>query len=222
MPTIEDARTWYDENDPVHGFGHIMRVLRMVEFIGEKMGADLQILRAAALMHDAVGASPAAPGGKRKTHEEASAEFAEEILATEGWPADRIAHVADCIRAHRYRRDVVPGSLEAKILFDADKLDVNGAFGAARTLGYALQAGEPFYSTPSSAFLETGVKEKGERHSAYHEYLFKLRRIRDRLHTPLGRKIGAQRHELLVGFFEQLALEADGDLNIYLRGQEIE
>ena len=65
MPTIEDARTWYDENDPVHGFGHIMRVLRVAEFIGEKMGADLQILRAAALMHDAVGASPAAPGGKR-------------------------------------------------------------------------------------------------------------------------------------------------------------
>lgn len=41
-----------------------------------------------------------------------------------------------CIKTHRYRTNNPPESLEAKILFDADKLDAAGAIGIARTLLY--------------------------------------------------------------------------------------
>ena len=37
-----------------------------------------------------------------------------------------------CILTHRYRSDRPPQSIEAKLLFDADKLDVTGAIGIAR------------------------------------------------------------------------------------------
>ena len=212
IPTIDEARAWYPENDPVHGFDHALRVLRLAKKIGAAMGADLEILHAAALLHDAVGANPAddSENGGRASHEDESADFACSILEKAGWPEERIGHVQACIRSHRFRTEEKPQSLEARILFDADKLDVNGAFGAARTLGYAIQAGQPFYTTPSKTFLETGRTEPGESHSAYHEYLFKLRRVRDRLHTPAARKLAEQRHEVLVMFFEQLAAEAEG------------
>lgn len=211
MPTIEQARGWYPHDDPVHGFGHIQRVHQVALRLGKQLDADLEILSAAALLHDASGANPG-DGESRLRHEEASAIFAREILLAEGWPEERIAAVEYCIRSHRYRGDNPPETLEAQILFDADKLDVNGAFGTARTLGYALQAGQPFFAEPSPLFLETGEKESGEAHSAYHEYLFKLRHIRDRLYTIPGKEMAEQRHVLLENFFEQLAAEARGEI----------
>jgi uncharacterized protein len=208
MPTIDQARGWYPENDPVHGFDHVLRVRRSAEEIGKELGADLEILSAAALLHDASGADPRED---RASHENASAQFAEEILQEEGWPGDRIQDVVHCIVSHRYRGNQKPESLEAKILFDADKLDVVGAFGVARTLGYAMQADQPMFAEPSDQFLESGETIHDEPHSAYHEYLFKLRNVKDRLHTEPARKLADEREKTLVGFFEQLAAEARGN-----------
>jgi uncharacterized protein len=209
MPTIEQARSWYDARDPVHGFDHVLRVLELCLRIGHELGADLEILRAAALLHDASGAHPGQ--SQRDAHQEASAEFARKVLEREGWGDEKIEAVSHCIRAHRFRGREAPGSLEARILFDADKLDVMGAFGAARTIGYAVQAGEPVFAEPSARFLERGEQEPGEPHSAYHEYLFKLRRVRERLQTEPGRRLGERRHAAMTSFFEQLAAEARGE-----------
>jgi len=83
-----------------------------------------------------------------------------------------------------------------------------GAFGAARTLGYALQAGQPFFAEPSEHFLRTGETEEGEAHSAYHEYLFKLCKVKDQLHTGPARRMAQERHAVLTVFFNQMAVEA--------------
>lgn len=208
MPTIEQARAWYDGHDPVHGFDHVLRVLQLAEWLAREVGADLEIVRAAALLHDASGAHPGEGG--RGRHEETSAEFARAVLTAEGWPADRIEAVVRCIRAHRYRGDAIPESLEAQVLFDADKLDVMGAFGVARTIGYAIQAGEPMFAEPSASFLEHGKAEPAEPHSAYHEFLFKLKRVKNHLRTEPARRLGERRHQVLTEFFEQLAAEARG------------
>ncbi len=209
MPEVEEARAWYAQDDPVHGFDHVLRVLHMAERIGKQLGADLRILRAAALLHDAAGAHPGGPSG-RGDHEQASAAFARQILEGEGWDETAIGEVEHCIRAHRFRGDTRPQTLEARILFDADKLDVLGAFGAARTIGYALQDGQPIYAQPSTRFREQGKAEPGEPHSAYHEYLFKLRHVKERLYTDPARQIAEDRHALLCAFFDQLEAEADG------------
>ncbi|MGD8864372.1 MAG: HD domain-containing protein [Anaerolineales bacterium] len=210
MPTVEQARKWYEESDPVHGFDHVLRVLKTAENIGSVLGADLNIVRAAALLHDASGAHPG-EGGGRADHENASAAFAEQVLTAEGWLEEDVEAVLHCIRAHRFRGRETPVSLEAKVLFDADKLDVIGAFGAARTIGYAVQAGQPVFAEPSEEFLATGKTVPGEPHSAYHEYLFKLRRIKERLHTEPAMKIAENRDRILRMFFEQLAAEARGE-----------
>jgi uncharacterized protein len=119
--------------------------------------------------------------------------------------------VQHCIRAHRFRGDESPQTLEAKVLFDADKLDVIGAFGVARTLGYDVVMGWPFYAEPSQQFKDTGEKEEGETHSSYHEYIFKLSKIKDRLQTATGRKLAEERQKFLNDFFDQLDAEARGE-----------
>ena len=208
MPTIEQARAWYADSDSVHDFEHVLRVYRMAERIAQTEGADLTIVRAAALLHDAEGATPGHES--RADHHHASAEFAAQVLANEGWTPERIASVQHCIRAHRYRGTEKPETLEAKILFDADKLDVLGAIGVARVIGYASLASEPFYEEPSKQFLETGKEIDGESHSAYHEHLFKLRKVRDRMFTVTARAIAEERLKYLDEFFERLIDEWNG------------
>src|SRR3990172_1326572 len=209
MPSIDQARGWSPDFDPVHGFDHILRVLQRAERLAAAEGADLEIVRAAALLHDASGAETGGAG--RAEHQHRSADFANQILEAEGWPPERIAAVQHCIRAHRFRGDESPQTPEAKVLFDADKLDVIGAFGVARTLGYDVVMGWPFYAEPSVQFRETGQKTEGETHSSYHEYLFKLRKIKDRLQTPTARLLAEGRQKFLNDFFEQLDAEARGE-----------
>ncbi|MGB4594472.1 MAG: HD domain-containing protein [Anaerolineaceae bacterium] len=209
---IETARQWYSQTDTVHGFDHILRVYKLAERIARAEGADLEIVRAAVLLHDSKGATVEQSTDNRKEHHIASAEFAEEVLQAEGWSPDRIAAVQHAIRAHRFRHNGErPETLEAQCLFDADKLDVIGAIGAARTIAYSTQAGQPLWSEPSKQFLSSGEKEPGEPHSPYHEYLFKLRRIKDQLFTSTGRERAVKRMAFLDSFFEQLAAEARGE-----------
>ncbi len=210
MLTLEQAREWYAGADLVHDFEHVERVYRMAERLARAEGADWEIVRAAALLHDVEGTTPGADS--RADHHFSSAEFAGHVLEKEGWPLERIAAVQHCIRAHRFRDNrEPPQTIEAKCLFDADKLDVLGAIGVARTIAYATLAGEPVYAEPSQRFVESGEKEPGEPHSSYHEFLFKLSKIKDRLFTETARAIAVERHEYIAGYYERLKAEMAGE-----------
>ncbi len=212
MPTLDQASLWYSHSDPVHGFDHILRVYRTAERLARMEGADVEVVRAAALLHDAEGSGVAGGEAGRIAHQHASAGFAGQVLQGEGWPSERIAAVQHCIRAHRFRDDSeLPQSLEARVLFDADKLDAIGAIGVARAVAYAALHGMPAYLAPSEQFLRTGELASGEMHSAYHEYLFKLRKLKERMLTSAGRAIAAERHELMRVYFERLAMEVAGE-----------
>jgi len=208
MPRLEQARAWYREDDAVHGFGHIRRVHALCGEIGRAEGADMDILLAAALLHDAQGSHPGE--NSRDDHHLRSAQFAGKVLAGMGWAEERILAVQHCIRAHRFRDEEQPHTLEAQVLFDADKLDVIGAVGVVRALAYALQISQPVFAEPSARFLQTGQKEPGEPHSAYHEYLFKLKKISSVLITPAARRMAASRQAFLDDFFDELAAEMRG------------
>jgi uncharacterized protein len=212
MPDIETARSWYPEIDPVHGFDHILRVYNMAEKLAITEGADLEIVRAAALLHDAQGSQTTGGEKGRQDHHHASSNFAKQVLQAENWPPERIEAVQHCIRAHRFRDNTEsPQTLEAKILFDADKLDVIGAIGVARTIAFDVVVNQPIYTEPSPQFLETGVKEQGEPHSSYHEYLFKLSKIKDRLFTATARALAEDRHQFMAEYFSRLGAEERGE-----------
>jgi len=209
MPTLQSVRQYYSDDDPVHGFDHIERVYHLAQKLARLEKADLEIVKAAALLHDAQGSAPG--DSKRSNHHLLSAELAGQVLEAEGWTQERIQAVQHCIRAHRFRHNgEEPITREAKVLFDADKLDVLGAIGVARTLGYAVKAGTPFFCEPSKQFLQSGKEKPGELHSAYHEYLFKLSRINALLYTKTGQRMAAKRQLFLNQFFDELAAECRG------------
>ena len=209
MPSIEKARSWYQKSDQVHDFDHVMRVYRLAETLAKKEGADLEVVRAAALLHDAQSASGSED--LRLEHHEAAAAFAKRVLKEEGWSEKRINAVQDCILTHRFRAGLSPTTLEAKVLFDADKLDAIGAIGAARALAFAVLDGQPLHAEPSAVFQKTLEVEPGETYTAYHEFLFKLSRIKDRMQTESGKAMAAERHTFMNDFFQQLRDEVRGE-----------
>jgi uncharacterized protein len=205
MISIEEARRHYPSAAKgSHGFDHVLRVTALAERIAKEEGADVEIVRAAALLHD-VAAEP-----DRETHHLAGAARAREILMVLGEPPERVEAVAHCVQAHRFRKpEEGPRTLEAECVFDADKLDAIGAVGVARAFVYGAELGQRLWGDVSPEF-KVG-RDTGEPYTAHHEYYRKLIHIRDRLYTEAGRRIAAARHRAMVDFFERMALEVAGE-----------
>lgn len=208
MISIAKARALYDGAEAVHDFDHVLRVLRLAERIARAEQADRSIVRAAALLHD-VGREEAQIAGI--DHAVLAARRARQLLT--GLPAAQVEAVTHAIAAHRFRTAPEPSTLEAKVLFDADKLDAIGAIGVARAFAYGGAHGQrlwvPMASVDLDRWMAQGDDPNG--HTPVHEFVVKLSRIKDRLFTETGRRIAAGRHQVMVEFFERLTKEAQGD-----------
>ena len=92
--------------------------------------------------------------------------------------------------------------MEAKILFDADKLDVSGAVGIARTLIYRGTVGEPIYSVLPDGTVSDGTDDTES--SFFKEYKFKLEKLYDKFYTQRGRELAENRRKHAVEFYGNL------------------
>ena len=152
--TIEDARVRYEAGGGGHDFDHVLRVLALAERIAAAEGANLEVVRTAALLHDV------AESEDRGAHHLLGAQRARALLA--GSPAEFIEAVAHCIEAHRFRHDPPPQTLEAKVLSDADKLDSIGAIGVARAFAYGEAAGTALWRKPLAEIEREDIDACGE------------------------------------------------------------
>lgn len=189
-----------------HDWDHTERVLELCLRIGKKEKADLEVLRLAAILHD-IGRGDEDRSNGRICHGQKGADLARRILERHGVEEDKIARVAHCIEAHRFRGGRRPQSPEAKILFDADKLDSIGAVGIGRAFLFAGEVGARLHD-PDIDVLKT--KPYTPEDTAYREFLVKLRRVKDRMFTREGKRIARERHRFMVEFFDRLNRETRG------------
>jgi len=210
MISIEEARAYYPADDPAHDFDHVLRVLATALRLAELEGADAAIVQAAALLHDVGRAQERAKG---LDHAEESARRAREILAS--LPAARVDAVAEAIASHRFRNTRIPVSLEARVLYDADKLDSIGAIGVARAYAIAGVCGQRLWGEAEAGYVERKRAQDrhddlNSAHTPVHEFAFKLSRVADTLFTPAARALAAGRHAFMVEFYERLEREVKG------------
>jgi len=189
-----------------HGPDHTERVHNLALHIGRLMNARLDILSAAALLHD-IGRRHEMLSQGKICHAAKGAEMSRVILAGLDFPPEKQEAILHCIESHRYRNKKVPETLEAKILFDADKLDSIGAIGIGRAFLFAGQVGARLHNR--------GVDVKKTRSystedTAYREFLVKLCKIKDKMLTPEGKRLAAERHEFMEVFFKRLDKEIHG------------
>lgn len=202
-------------NDSAHDSDHIYRVLNYALDIGQSEDIDMDVLLAAALLHD-IGRD-AQFEDKNLCHAEVGADMAYDFLISLGWSKDQADHVKACIYTHRYRSDRPPVSLEAKILFDADKLDVTGAVGIARTISYKGEVEEPLYTLDVKGQVEAGDDES-HGPSLLREYHYKLKHIYNRFYTKRASEIAKDRERTAAIFCQAMFEEVSG---LYEKGQNI-
>jgi uncharacterized protein len=209
--TEAEASLFYAQGDAAHDFDHVRRVTRLGVRIAAAEDADVTVVWLAALLHDVPVTDKKLGASMRVGHHLAAAGFAQRLLTERGLELERVANVVHCIEAHRFReRSIQPQTLEARCLYDADKLDSIGAIGVGRAFAFAGAQGsrlwtEPWRSAPTDANQPAGVE-----YTPVHEFVYKLQRLHATLFTGTARVVAAQRHQFMMAFYDQLDAEMLG------------
>jgi len=106
------------------GNKHLLRVTKIAKFLAARVGADLKIVEAGALLHD----TPL-PGGDDSNYQ-SNKEAVMKVLKDLDLTATEKEKIAECVASHEGTAD--PKTLEAKVVHDADALEKAGMLGIIR------------------------------------------------------------------------------------------
>jgi len=202
----DKAEKLFDGARGSHDWEHTLRVYGLCERIGPAEKADMDVLRVAAYLHDIGRADQDSTSGA-VCHAEKGAEMALPIVKKLPLSEEQKTNIIHCIRAHRFRGKCQPETAEAKVLFDADKLDAIGAVGVARAFLFAGEVGARLHN-PDLKIEET--KPYTREDTGFREFKVKLCRIRERILTKEGRILADERHAFMEGFFNRFLEEYEG------------
>lgn len=209
----ELARPYYEAALPAHDIFHAKRVHDTSHQLADDHPdtVDRDVLSAAAWFHD-IG-RPLERVGEIDDHDRWAANEAIGLLEAEGVKADRITAIEHCLRAHSIRANSPePETIEAKLLFDADKIDATGAVGLIRLACIVGErsgrTGEQYAVIDHASTLDGNHTELPDI-----ELLGDWARERlDALYTDHGQHLGESRWDFMKRFFEQFALETNADI----------
>jgi len=198
-----EAKRILSGRDPAHDFYHIMRVYKNAETIGPPEGSNMSILLPAVLLHDLVIYPKGSSKSSRSSDE--SADLAEDILHRHGYSQYQITRICYCIRVHNYSKRLVPASLEARILQDADRLDALGAIGIARTFSVGGSENRTLYN-PDDPFCRSNRNLDDKQWTLDH-FQTKLLKLEGSMHTETAKKIARVRTRFMILFMRQMQKE---------------
>ncbi|MCX8190475.1 MAG: HD domain-containing protein [Candidatus Diapherotrites archaeon] len=203
-----------------HDIEHVMRVYNLCLLLSaDEDDIDLDVLKSAAILHDIARVKEDSNKSGRIDHAILGAKVAKKLLAKNGYSEEKIEKIAHCIEAHRLRGTIKPKTKEAKILYDADKVDVLGAVGIARCFALGGRYGQRLYA---KANLRKYIKENTisgsgrikdiSKHTPNLEYELKLKHIPKMLYTKKAKKIASKRMQIMKKFFSQMKQEIEGKI----------
>ena len=184
-----------------HDKHHTARVYSLAVHIAGKENADLDVVRAAALLHDIARALE--DEGKITDHAAEGARMAKQILEEVGFPNEKIPKVLHCIEAHRFKKGMKTKSLEAQILQDADRLDIIGAIGIARVFTRGGWSNIPIHDPA----IPPKEKYDGSSSTSVNHLREKILKVKDTLNTATAKALAEDRHEFTQQFLDTLLKE---------------
>ena len=189
-----------------HAWDHTLRVCRLGGRIACMESADALVVLLAAYLHD-IGRGRQDASRGRVCHALLGAQLAAPLVARLPLSGAQRENILHSIRTHRFRGDCRPRTLEARVLFDADKLDAIGAVGIARAYLFAGEIGARLHNGEADIARTRAYSRED---TGYREYRLKLCRIRERMLTSAGRQLAEERHRFMEVFFNRFLLEYEG------------
>jgi uncharacterized protein len=202
-----------------HDLEHSKRVYSTCLKLAQNESIDLDVLKAAALLHDIARVEEDNDKTGNTDHAILGAKKAEKILKELDFSEKQIQEITHCILSHRFRNNQKPQTKEAQILFDADKLDSCGALSIARGFIWVGRNNAKLYTEVN---IDEYIKENlgGEingkikdktKHSVQIEYENKTKRLGDKLYTEKAKEIYKERIGFCEEFLKRLEKEIKGE-----------
>jgi uncharacterized protein len=195
-----------------HDFKHVNRVRRWALLIAKQEGLDLELVEAAALLHD-IGLTRVKVE-RRSQHAQAGAEMSAQFLHERRLFTDEeIQVISDAICCHSSPSG---GGVLGKVLRDADKLDALGAVGIMRA--FTSKHAKPEYD-PHNVKSDTWEMTMGEFEGRFAEgkgiggYIIDQVNFQigfyDELHTETAKQIA----QPLVEFMKAYVVQLDSEIS---------
>jgi uncharacterized protein len=199
----EAQNRFTDFSDLAHGWEHVHRVYHLALYLAEQEHADGLIVGIAALLHD-LGRTTRGP---MRSHAQRSAKLAQKLLASYELPPYTLQAILHAILAHSYRRGACPATLEARVLYDADRLDNLGASGVMRWAMTAKRGRWPEIRTyhPDDPFALWRDPD-GQRY-LLDCFFTKLLQLNEVMTTETGRAMAERRIAFLHLYLQELQHE---------------
>lgn len=194
-----------------HDLEHTERVYKLAIRISEGMNVNYNVLIPAIYLHDIGRAKVDRNENKDIDHAIMGSMMAKEILKELDYEEDVIKEICHCIESHRFRTKTVAKTLEAQILFDADKLDGLGATGIARSYIMVGQYGTSIFSEVDKNSLNHHLIERKNKHAPNIEFEIKYKKLSEQLFTDKAKKIADKRIKIMSDFFRLLEEEITGE-----------
>jgi uncharacterized protein len=196
--------------DGAHDIGHFRRVWKAAAEINREEGGpgDELILLAAAYFHDIVSLPKNDP--RRGESSRLSAEKVGRLLVEvfTDFPQEKIWGVQHAILTHSFSAGIVPETVEARILQDADRLEALGAIGVARVFYTAGFTGAQLFDADDPL---AAARELDDRRFALDHFAVKLLKLPGMMHTAAARRHGELQAAWMRRFIEKLCDEISGD-----------
>ncbi|MEF8774555.1 MAG: HD domain-containing protein [Halobacteriales archaeon] len=146
---------WYPWHSAEYRFNHTLNVVDLAGDIAQREGANVDVVRVAALFHDV-----AKLDADQDAHAEEGARIAREYLTSHGeFPETFVDQVCRSVERHSYQGDVTDLSLETQSLVEGDVLDKVGANGTALML---LRMGYESRTHMDAAEMVDRVLQRGQ------------------------------------------------------------
>ena len=190
-------------NDPAHGWEHVRRVYDLALRIADEEEADRLIVGTAALLHD-IGRLIRRKG---TPHALLSVEESREILKRYPLTAEQVEAILHAIAAHSFSQGIEPGTQEARVVRDADRLDGLGAIGILRwaITGTIKRKSQTRSYHPEDPFGEQ--RELNDRLYMLDHFYTKLLKLEEGMYTATGRTLAQQRTAYMRGYLQEFRTE---------------
>jgi uncharacterized protein len=203
--TVNFVRDTLKNAEGGHDWWHIHRVWTNAKLINQTEKTDQLVVELAALLHDI------ADSKFHNGDEEIGPRTAGNYLQSMNVDADIIEHVQQIIRHMSFKASFDKKSFhspELEVVQDADRLDAIGAIGIARAFTYGGFKGRELYNPEIEPNLNMTKEEyKNTTAPTINHFYEKLLLLKDKMNTPTGKAIAAQRHAFMEDYLKQFFTE---------------
>jgi uncharacterized protein len=188
--------------DPTHDLLHVKRVVKVAKKLAQAENANLSVVVPAAYLHDCVYI--AKTDARRNQASRLSADKSIEVLRDWNYPEKYFFQIHHAILAHSFSAGVVPETLEAKIVQDADRLDAIGAVGIMRCFGLSGLSLRPFYNDNDPFCTH---RQANDQLNSLDHFFVKLLKLSEQLNTQAAKQEAVARVSTMQGFLRDLEAE---------------